>query len=165
MNAVSKREFWSSFSCQTLELQSSLVKNFDWLTSANRFSILGRGYVSPTTLSWSFVRSTHIRILPLGLGTTAMSARQSAVMSTLEITPNFSILSSSSLTFFMRGSATLLGVVSAKGVEPGFNLKSIHETLTIPFPPMLWRLVRVEQLFHKLYSILFWILLPTLPNL
>lgn len=68
------------------------------------------------------MRSTDIRILPSGFGTTTMPAHQLVGVSTLEITPSFSIRSNSSLTFFIWGNATLIGVVSVNGVEPGFNL-------------------------------------------
>ena len=89
------------------------MKKFDSLVGANRLSIFGRGYVSRRTLSFSFVRSTYMRIHPYGFGTTTMPAHQSVGMSTFEMTLSFSILCSSSLTFDMKGSATRLGVVIA----------------------------------------------------
>ena len=63
-----------------------------------------------------------MRILPLGLGTTTMPAHQSVGMSTLEMTPRFSMHYNSAFTLLVRGSATLRGVVNAKGVESGFNV-------------------------------------------
>ena len=69
-----------------------------------------------------------MRILLSGFGTTTMPAHQSVGMSTLEMTPRFSIRSNSAFTLLIRGSATLRGVVKAKGVESGFNL-----TLNSPF--------------------------------
>ena len=61
-----------------------------------------------------------MRILPSGLGTTTMPEHQSLGMSTLEMTPRFSIHSNSAFTLLIRGSSvTLRGVVKAKGVESG----------------------------------------------
>ena len=63
-----------------------------------------------------------MQILPSDLGTTTMPAHQSVGMSTLEMTPKFSIRSNSAFILLIRGSATLRGVVNGKGVESGFNL-------------------------------------------
>ena len=61
-----------------------------------------------------------MRILPSGLGTTTMPEHQSLGMSTLEMTPRFSIRSNAAFTLLIRGSsATLRGAVKAKGVESG----------------------------------------------
>ena len=81
----------------------------------DRFPVTGK-------LSLSLVKSIHVRILLSGLGTTTMPAHQSLGMSTLEMTPKFSMRSNSAFTLLIRGSATLRGVVSAKGVESGLNL-------------------------------------------
>ena len=73
-----------------------------------------------TRFHWVFLRSKHMRILPSGLGTTTMPEHQSLGMSTLEMTPRFSIRSNSAFTLLIRGSsAPLRGGVKAKGVESG----------------------------------------------
>ena len=81
----------------------------------DRFPVTGK-------LSLSLVKLTHVRLLLTGLGTTTMTAHQSVGMSSLEMTPKFSIRSNSAFTLLIRGSATLRGIVNAKGVESGFNL-------------------------------------------
>ena len=56
----------------------------------------------------ALIQFTQIRISSLGFGTTTMPAPHSVGVSTLLITPNFSILASSALTFGSNRRATLL---------------------------------------------------------
>ena len=77
---------------------------------------------SRLTFSLSLVRSTHIRRLLFGLGTTTIPAHQSIGCSTLVMTPIASILLSSCFTLGIRGNATLLEVESAKGLAPSHKL-------------------------------------------
>ena len=64
---------------------------------------------------------TQILMRPSGLEITTIPAHQSVGVSTRVITPIFSILSSSGLTFGMRGMATLRGTVRAYGVGSSFK--------------------------------------------
>ena len=65
---------------------------------------------SHLTVLLSLVRSTHIRRLPFGLGTTMIPAHQSVGCSTLAMTPIASILLISCFTLGIRGNAALLGL-------------------------------------------------------
>ena len=119
---MSSWDAFASFCCQKPELASSLVKTLDWPISPRRASISGSGWFSRYTLSFNFVRSTHMRTFPLDLGTTTIPAHQGVGSSTLRMTPSFSMRSSSSRTFAFRGKATHLGVMIACGLASGFNL-------------------------------------------
>ena len=89
--------------------------------SPRRESIFGRGYVSLHTLSFSFVRSTHIQTFPFGLGTVTIPAHHSVGCSIFLITPSFSILASSAFTLVFVGKGMHLGVVMANVLAFGFN--------------------------------------------
>ena len=74
------------------------------------------GWRSLWTLCINFVKSTQMRSFPSGFGTTTIPVHHSVGTLTLLITPNFSIRSSSLLTFGISGSAILLGVEVVNGL-------------------------------------------------
>ena len=84
----------------------------------DRFPVTGK-------LSLSLVKSTHVRILLSGLGMTTMPAHQSVGMSTLEMTPKFSIRSNSAFTLYYSS--------EGEGIESGFNL-ILNSPFNFPSP-------------------------------
>ena len=111
MKVVSSWDDRAKRICQNPELASSFVNTFAPAGRPSVWATDGKSCFSPMTLSLSFVRSTHIRILcvsfsspstleetTLGLATTTMPAQQSVGVSTRLITLRYSILCSSRLT-------------------------------------------------------------------
>ena len=77
--------------------------------------VYGRQCLSLLTNLFSFVRSTLILTQPPGLGTTTIPEHQSVGSSTLDMTPNSSILSNSACNLGSSGIGTLLGVLFEYG--------------------------------------------------
>ena len=75
----------------------------DPLSSAVISSAVGKTNLSLLTALFNFRRSTQIRTCPDFLGAGTMGAHHSVGSVTFSMTPSASILSSSSLTGFMRG--------------------------------------------------------------
>ena len=115
INVVSRADCLESFICQKPALASSLENIVDPPICARICSTNGKMCLSLCTLAFNFVKSTQMRILPLGLGTTTIPTHQSVGLSTLVIIPMFSIRVSSCFTLGNNGRATLHGVVSAYG--------------------------------------------------
>ena len=87
-----------------------LAFNFEKISSwANVSSTFGSGWTFLNTLWLRGFRSTQM-CTPPDLGTTTIPAHQGEGSDTLEITPAFSILSSSSVTLGRRGNGTCHGV-------------------------------------------------------
>ena len=107
-NVVSNAESGEIRTFQNLELVSNFEKKVAPDNWARTWLTAGSGLHSCQTLSLSLVRSTQIHTFPFGFGTTTMPAHQSVGCSTLVMTPNFSIHSSSCLTGCISGIATLL---------------------------------------------------------
>ena len=114
---VSLRDASANLICLNPELVSSLEKTVAPLSWASTWSTAGSTCLSLQTLSLSFVKSTQIRSLSLGFGTTTMPAHHSVGSLILVITPMLSILSNSFLTLGLSGSATHLGVWSTVWLE------------------------------------------------
>ena len=90
INVVRRADCLESFICQKPALTSSLENMVDSLICARICSTNGKICFSLHTLMFSFVKSTQMRMLLLGLGTTTIPAHQSVGSSTLVITPMFS---------------------------------------------------------------------------
>ena len=118
MNIVSNDDIFDKGICQNPELASSFEKTCPPASCPSVCSTDGKMCRSLCTLSFSFVRSTHIQTFPSALGTTTIGAHHSVGSSTREMTPCCSILSSSSLTLGNIGSATRRGVVCENGTAP-----------------------------------------------
>ena len=93
--------------CQSPEFESSLesICTFPPASCARVWSMTGSWCLSVRTHLLSLVRSTQMCTLPLGLGTTTMLVHHSVGSDTFLMSPSFSMFSSSSFTFFIRGTA------------------------------------------------------------
>ena len=116
MIVVSKADSFCNVICQNPKFASSLEDTFaspirTWMCYTD-----GMGCRSLRTLSFNLVRSTQMRILQIGIGTTIIAVHHSVSMSTFDITTDFSIRSSSMLVFSKRRRAILLGVVIVNGL-------------------------------------------------
>ena len=78
--------------------------------------------MSRNTFSFSPLRSTHTITAPPCFGTTTILAHHGVASATLEMTPAFSMRSSSSLTFALIGMGTFCGVNRPCGWAPSNNL-------------------------------------------
>ena len=105
MKVVSSCDFSASGICQNPlhVLASSLLKTVTPDSCARVSSTFGSGWTSRRTFSFRGFRSTQILIAPSFFGTTTIPAHHGVGWSTLAITPNFSMRSSSSLTLERRG--------------------------------------------------------------
>ena len=98
MNVVRCREGLASGICQNPLLVSNLVKTLAPASCDRISSTVGNGWTSSSTLSFRGFKSTHIWMFFDFLGTNTIPAHHSVGSSTLEITPNDSILSGSFVT-------------------------------------------------------------------
>ena len=105
--------------CQNPLLASNFEKTLAPASWESVSSTFGSGWTSLSTFWLSGLRSTQIRTLPDFLGTTTIPAHHGVGSDTLEITPVFSVLSSSSATLGRRGKGTCCGVKSACGLVSG----------------------------------------------
>jgi len=110
INVVNNLDCLARGICQNPLLASNLLK-----TCARVVSTFGMGCISHRTLSFSGLRSTQMWTAPDSFRTTTLAAHQEVGFSSEEITPRFSIRSSSSFTFFLSGMGTFLGVHKANG--------------------------------------------------
>ena len=130
---VSNREDWDRGICQNPLLASNFEKTFAPASWAKVSSTFGSGWTSLSTLWLSGLRSTHILTFPFFLGTTTIPAHHSVGSVTLEITPAFSILSSSSATCDRRGRGTCRGVKIACGFASGRSWM-LYSPASVPSP-------------------------------
>jgi len=118
IKVVSKADSRERGICQNPELASKVENTVAPASCVIVCSTAGKGCLSRQMLSFNLLRSTQMRTFPLGLGTTTSPAHHSVGCSTLSMTPNASILVSSSLTFGRRGIATLQDVLRENGLAP-----------------------------------------------
>jgi len=121
INVVNNLDCLARGICQNPLLASNLLKT---LAPASCARVVSMGYISHRTLSFSGLRSTQMRTAPDSFGTTTIAAHQEVGSSTGEITPRFSIRSSSSFTFILSGMGTFLGKHKANGWLFGFSFIS-----------------------------------------
>lgn len=133
-NVVKRREAGSNGICQKPLFVSIFEKTVAPESWAGVVSTLERGCTSLRTLWFNGLRSTYMRTLLFGLGTTTIAAHHGVSVCTFEITSICSILLSSAWTFSRNGKGIYVPWVAYNECWLGIHVFPLNDRDKVAIP-------------------------------